>query len=151
LIAAGRRSRSIMLTAAGAMDDVVEGHSLGADDDLPKPFDFPGLVARIRALSRRAQPAVPPVVCRGDLRVDTGQRRAWRGDRSLDRGREELGVRELRPGAGAPPFPPRTSSTGSGTNTPPPSPPPSRSPSAGCAASSATRRSSRPWPGPATG
>jgi len=100
LIAAGRRSRIIMLTAASAMDDVVDGLSLGADDYLPKPFDFPVLVARIRALSRRAQPAIPPVFCHGDLRVDTGQRRAWRGDRALDLAPKEFGVLELLLAAG---------------------------------------------------
>jgi DNA-binding response OmpR family regulator len=95
LIGAGRRARIIMLTAAGAMDDVVDGLSLGADDYLPKPFDFPVLVARIRALARRAQPAVPPVFCHGELRVDTGQRRAWRGERPLDLAPKEFGVLEL--------------------------------------------------------
>ena len=57
LVAAGSRSRVLMLTAADGMDDLVDGLALGADDYLPKPFDFPVLVARIGALFRRAQPA----------------------------------------------------------------------------------------------
>jgi DNA-binding response OmpR family regulator len=95
MIAAGRRGRVLMLTASGTMDDVVDGLGLGADDYLSKPFDFPVLVARIGALARRAQPAIPPVLSHGDLRVDTGQRRAWRGDRQLDLAPKEFGVLEL--------------------------------------------------------
>ena len=100
LIAAGRRSRVLMLTAAATMDDLVDGLGLGADDYLPKPFDFPVLLARLGALARRAQPAVPPVLCHDDLRVDTGQRRAWRGARQLDLAPKEFGVLELLLGAG---------------------------------------------------
>ncbi len=100
LIAAGRRSRVLMLTAAATMDDLVDGLGLGADDYLPKPFDFPVLLARLGALARRAQPAIPPVLCHGDLRVDTGQRRAWRGARQLDLAPKEFGVLELLLGAG---------------------------------------------------
>ena len=59
LVESGSRSRVLMLTAAGAMDELVDGLDRGADDYLPKPFDFPVLVARIGALYRRAQPAVP--------------------------------------------------------------------------------------------
>jgi DNA-binding response OmpR family regulator len=95
LIASGRRSRVLMLTAAATMDDLVEGLGLGADDYLPKPFDFPVLAARISALLRRAQPAIPPVLRHGDLRLDTGQRRAWRADRQLDLAPKEFGVLEL--------------------------------------------------------
>jgi hypothetical protein len=84
LVAAGSRSRLLMLTAAGTMDDVVDGLELGADDYLPKPFDFPVLVARIGALLRRAQPAIPPVLRSGDLIVDSSQRRGYRGERELD-------------------------------------------------------------------
>ena len=56
-----------MLTAAATIEDRVDGLGLGADDYLPKPFAFAELVARIRALLRRAQPAVPPVLASGDL------------------------------------------------------------------------------------
>ena len=95
LITARRRSRMLMLTAAASMDDLVDGLGIGADDYLAKPFDFPVLVARIGALLRRAQPAVPPVLCHGDVRVDTGQRQAWRGDRLLELAPKEFGVLEL--------------------------------------------------------
>jgi DNA-binding response OmpR family regulator len=95
LVAAGCRSRVLMLTAAAATDDLVEGLGLGADDYLPKPFDFPVLVARIGALLRRAQPAIPPVLRHGDLVFDTGRRCAWRAGRPLDLTPKEFGVLEL--------------------------------------------------------
>jgi DNA-binding response OmpR family regulator len=95
LIATGCRSRVLMLTAAATMEDLVGGLGLGADDYLPKPFDFPVLVARIGALLRRAQPALAPVLRRGDLEVDTAQRRAFRGDRALELAPKEFGVLEL--------------------------------------------------------
>ena len=91
----GLRSRILMLTAAGAIDDRVEGLAIGADDYLPKPFDFPVLVARIGALARRAHPAVPPVLRHGDLEVDTARRKARRGDRALELAPKEFGVLEL--------------------------------------------------------
>jgi DNA-binding response OmpR family regulator len=95
LVAAGCRSRVLMLTAAAATEDLVEGLGLGADDYLAKPFDFPVLVARIGALFRRAQPAIPPVLRYGDLVVDTGRRGAWRAGRSLDLAPKEFGVLEV--------------------------------------------------------
>lgn len=73
----------------------MDGLSLGADDYLPKPFDFPVLVARIGALARRAHPAVPPVLRHGDLEVDTARRKARRGDRALELAPKEFGVLEL--------------------------------------------------------
>jgi DNA-binding response OmpR family regulator len=60
LVAAGTRSRVLMLTGAGQDQDVIDGLGLGADDYLPKPFVFAVLVARIAALARRAQPSIPP-------------------------------------------------------------------------------------------
>jgi len=99
-VAAGCRSRVLMLTAAVATEDLVEGLGLGADDYLPKPFDFPVLVARIGALFRRAQPAIPPVLRRGDLVVDTGRRRAWRAGQPLDLAPKEFGVLEVLLAAG---------------------------------------------------
>jgi DNA-binding response OmpR family regulator len=76
-------------------DEVCGRLVVGADDYLPKPFDFPVLVARIGALFRRAQPAIPPVLRCGDLVVDTGQRSAWRAGRQLDLTPKEFGVLEL--------------------------------------------------------
>jgi DNA-binding response OmpR family regulator len=85
----------LMRTAAAASEDLVDGLGLGADDYLPKPFDFPVLVARIGALARRAHPAVPPVLRLADLVVDTATRRASRSGRVLDLGPKEFGVLEL--------------------------------------------------------
>jgi DNA-binding response OmpR family regulator len=59
LVADGCDSRILMLTAAGTIEDRVDGLDLGADDYLPKPFAMAELTARIRALARRARPAVP--------------------------------------------------------------------------------------------
>ena len=95
LVAAGCRSRVLMLTAAAANEDLVDGLGLGADDYLPKPFDFPVLVARIGALARRAHPAVPPVLRHADLVIDTARRRAWRAGRPVDLSPKEFGVLEL--------------------------------------------------------
>jgi DNA-binding response OmpR family regulator len=95
LISAGCRSRMLMLTAAATTEDLVDGLSLGADDYLSKPFDFPALVARIGALARRAHPAVPPVVRHGDLVVDTARRKASRGGLLLELAPKEFGVLEL--------------------------------------------------------
>jgi DNA-binding response OmpR family regulator len=82
-----------MLTAAAGVDDRVGGLELGADDYLPKPFAFAELVARVRALARRA-PSAPPVLCRGDLVVDLARHRARRGDRPLSLTRKEFGILE---------------------------------------------------------
>jgi len=95
LVAAGNRSRVLMLTAAAEVDDLVDGLALGADDYLPKPFDFRVLVARIGALIRRAQPAIPPVLRCADLVVDTARRTAWRSGRRLELAPKEFGVLEL--------------------------------------------------------
>jgi DNA-binding response OmpR family regulator len=95
LLAAGSRSRVLMLTAAATIEDRVGGLSLGADDYLPKPFAFAELVARIRALLRRAQPALPPVLAIGDVTVDPARRLASRAGLPLDLGPKEFGVLEL--------------------------------------------------------
>jgi DNA-binding response OmpR family regulator len=100
LVATGCRGRILMLTAAAATEDLVDGLGLGADDYLPKPFDFPVLVARIGALFRRAQPAIPPVLRCGEVVVDTARRRAWRAGRPLDLAPKEFGVLELLLAAG---------------------------------------------------
>jgi DNA-binding response OmpR family regulator len=95
LVAAGCRSRVLMLTAAATIDERVGGLGIGADDYLPKPFAFAELVARIRALVRRAQPGLPPVLAAGDLQLDPARRQASRGGRVLDLGPKEFGVLEL--------------------------------------------------------
>jgi DNA-binding response OmpR family regulator len=93
-ILAGGGPRILMLTAAGGVEDRVGGLELGADDYLPKPFAFAELVARVRALARRA-PSVPPVLCRGDLTVDLARHRASRGVRPLSLTRKEFGILEM--------------------------------------------------------
>jgi DNA-binding response OmpR family regulator len=84
----------LMLTAAGALEDVIEGLSLGADDYLPKPFRFAELVARIHALARRAAPSRPPVLHHGDLELDPARRRVTRDGEELSLARKEFAVLE---------------------------------------------------------
>jgi DNA-binding response OmpR family regulator len=95
LVAKGSRSRVLMLTAAATISERVDGLGLGADDYLPKPFVFAELLARVQALFRRAQPAIPPILVHGDLEVDTAKRRAHRRGESLELGPKEFGVLEL--------------------------------------------------------
>jgi DNA-binding response OmpR family regulator len=95
LVKAGCRSRVLMLTASATVEDRVDGLSLGADDYLPKPFAFAEFVARLRALMRRNQPALAPVLENGDLRLDPARRTATRAGRPLDLGAKEFGVLEL--------------------------------------------------------
>ena len=100
LVSRGRRCRVLMLTAAGATEDLVDGLARGADDYVAKPFDLPELVARVGALVRRAQPVFPPVLRHGDLELDTARRRASRAGRLLELSAKELGVLELLLAAG---------------------------------------------------
>jgi DNA-binding response OmpR family regulator/signal transduction histidine kinase len=87
-------ARILMLTAASTISDRVEGLGLGADDYLGKPFDFGELVARIRALARRAVVATPPTFVRGDVSVDPSRRLAIRGARRLALSPKEFAVLE---------------------------------------------------------
>jgi DNA-binding response OmpR family regulator len=107
LVARGSRSRVLMLTAADAIEDRVDGLGLGADDYLPKPFAFAELVARIRALARRNQTAHTPLLACGDLRLDTVKRVASRAGRRLELSSKELAVLELLLAAGGAPVPTR--------------------------------------------
>jgi len=93
LAAAPSPARILLLTAASTVSDRVDGLNLGADDYLTKPFAFAELVARVRALARRA-PAAPPVLIRGELVVDRARRRASRNGRQLSLTRKELAVLE---------------------------------------------------------
>jgi DNA-binding response OmpR family regulator len=95
LVARESLSRILMLTAAGSIKDRVTGLDLGADDYLPKPFALSELVARIRALSRRAVAAVPPVLARGDLTLDPAKHVAQRAGRDLNLTKKEFGVLEI--------------------------------------------------------
>ena len=91
---AGSGPRILMLTAAGDVEDRVDGLELGADDYLGKPFVFAELVARVRALSRRA-PSVSPIVHKGDLTLDRARHRVSRGSRPLSLTRKEFGILEM--------------------------------------------------------
>jgi two-component system OmpR family response regulator len=91
----------LMLTARDAIGDRVVGLDAGADDYLTKPFSFEELLARLRALSRRAPVERPVTIEVGDLRLDPAAHRAWRGETELDLSAKEFAVLELlmrRPG-----------------------------------------------------
>jgi len=94
IVAGGADTRVLMLTAAGTVRDRVEGLSLGADDYLPKPFDFSELVARVRALARRSADAVPPTLTYDDLSLDPSRRTATRAGRRLDLSPKEFALLE---------------------------------------------------------
>lgn len=94
LAARGSLTRILMLTAATTLTDRVNGLELGADDYLTKPFEYPELVARVRALGRRSVAPVAPVLERAGLVVDTNRRMATRDGRPLDLTSKELGVLE---------------------------------------------------------
>jgi DNA-binding response OmpR family regulator len=91
---AGTGPRILMLTAAAGVDDRVDGLELGADDYLPKPFAFDELVARVRALGRRATPVAPPVLVMGDIVLDQAHRSVTRAGEPLDLTRKEFGLLE---------------------------------------------------------
>jgi len=94
IVAGQSQSRVLMLTAASTIKERVDGLGLGADDYLPKPFDFAELVARVRALARRSAPAVPPALESGDVTLDPGRRVAFRAGRRLDLSPKEFAVLE---------------------------------------------------------
>ena len=89
-----RETKVLMLTAADGIDDVVDGLALGADDYLPKPFQWKELVARIRALARRAGPARPAVLRRGDVVLDPARHTVTRAGVDVDLTPKEFGVLE---------------------------------------------------------
>jgi DNA-binding response OmpR family regulator len=95
LAAEGAASGVLMLTASATIEDRVEGLGLGADDYLPKLFSIAELVARTRALARRARPALPPVLIRGDLRLDPARREVTRAGQPLGLSPKEFAVLEL--------------------------------------------------------
>lgn len=73
----------LMLTARGGVEDRVEGLDAGADDYLPKPFHFPELLARVRALLRRGPVLTPTILQVGDLTIDTRTRRVERAGKEI--------------------------------------------------------------------
>ena len=100
LVAGGSPTRILMLTGARTVGDRIEGLGLGADDYLPKPFDFGELVARIRALMRRPGAALPPALCHGDLRLDSARRQVTRAGKELALNPKEFAVLEVLLAAG---------------------------------------------------
>jgi len=87
-------TRIIMLTAASEVEELVAGLALGADDYMAKPFRFEELVARIRALGRRAAPSRPPILRHGDLELDPARRSLTRRGEPIELARKELSVLE---------------------------------------------------------
>ncbi len=80
----GDRTPVLLLSARGAVNERVDGLNQGADDYLPKPFVIAELVARVRALGRRAGETKSAIMCVGDLELDTISRGARRGDRRIE-------------------------------------------------------------------
>jgi two-component system OmpR family response regulator len=85
----------LMLTARDAVEDRVSGLDAGADDYLMKPFAFDELLARLRALTRRAPAERPTMVEVGELRLDPAAHRAWRAGVELDLSAKEFALLEL--------------------------------------------------------
>jgi DNA-binding response OmpR family regulator len=100
VVTSGELTRVLMLTASGTVEDRVAGLSLGADDYLAKPFAFPELVARIRALGRRSTPVTPPLLTARELCLDSARRTVHRGTTEIELTRKEFGVLEVLLGAG---------------------------------------------------
>lgn len=91
----GIRTPILMLTARGAVDDRVRGLDTGADDYLMKPFAFPELLARLRALLRRPPASLPTRLQVGDLVLDPVTRRVERAGRSIELTHREFSLLEL--------------------------------------------------------
>ena len=91
----GVRARILMATARDAVEDRIAGLDEGADDYLVKPYALAELVARLRALLRRPADALPVTLTAADLALDTGTRRARRGDREIALTTKEFAVLEV--------------------------------------------------------
>ncbi|MEV8317291.1 response regulator transcription factor [Streptomyces sp. NPDC059900] len=94
VVSQGLLTRVLMLTASVTVRERVAGLGLGADDYLTKPFAYDELLARVLALGRRTRPALPPVIERAGLVLDTARRQASRDGRHLALSRKEFAVLE---------------------------------------------------------
>jgi len=92
---AGRRTPVLILTARDQVEDRVRGLDFGADDYLTKPFALAELIARLRALARRAADQPAPEFAAGDVRIDTVARRVRRAGAEVDLTAREYGILEL--------------------------------------------------------
>jgi DNA-binding response OmpR family regulator len=90
----GDKTPVLMLTARDTVDNRVEGLDAGADDYLVKPFAFPELLARVRALLRRPPLQVGTILQVGDLEMDTAKREVRRNDRPIELSPREYAVLE---------------------------------------------------------
>jgi DNA-binding response OmpR family regulator len=82
----------LMLTAAGELDQIVDGLALGADDYLAKPFAFEELLARVQALGRRPRRSLPPVLARGNVELDPARHEVRRGGKPVELQPKEFAV-----------------------------------------------------------
>ncbi|QIE91107.1 MULTISPECIES: heavy metal response regulator transcription factor [Pseudomonas] len=90
------RVRVLMLTGRSRLGDRIKGLDAGADDYLTKPFEFPELLARVRALMRRGDTLVEnPTLRVADLELDPGRHRAFRGDHRIDLTTKEFALLQL--------------------------------------------------------
>ncbi|UCM90884.1 response regulator transcription factor [Streptomyces marincola] len=95
IVALGKATRVLMLTASGDVSDRVEGLEIGADDYLPKPFAFSELTARVRALGRRSTAPLPPVLERSGITLDPNRREVVRDGRPVQLAPKEFAVLEV--------------------------------------------------------
>lgn len=93
-------TRVIMLTASGTLDDRLSGFDLGADDYLPKPFEVPELIARVKALAKRTAPERGEVYRCGDVRLDTFRRTVERAGAQVSLSPKEFAILEVLMRAG---------------------------------------------------
>lgn len=91
----GSRTPVLILTALDAVEDRVKALDLGADDYLPKPFAIAELVARLRALVRRAAGNPSPVLVVGDISIDRAARVVYRENAPVDLTAREYSILEL--------------------------------------------------------
>jgi DNA-binding response OmpR family regulator len=95
LAAGASRTKVLMLTAAASLDDRVNGLNLGADEYLTKPSEFPELLARTRALGRRTEPSLPPVLTGSGVALDSARREVSRDGQAIHLPPKEFAVLEI--------------------------------------------------------